>query len=130
MKTSVPSSYMLTRATIALGLGLLIGWKTFWWSGLLVGAAALAFFLWAPVSGRYVVDRERGAKALARDERTQAIVGTASRNAFVTTLLSAAALTLYFGVINPGEVPVNALSFVVALGLLTYFASDLWLRRM
>jgi hypothetical protein len=130
MRSTLPSSYFITRALIAGLLGFLIGWKTYWWSGLLVGVATLAFFLWAPVSGRYVVDRERGAKALARDERTQAIVGTASRNAFVTTLLSAAALTVYFGIINPGEVPVNALSFVVALGLLTYFASDLWLRRM
>lgn len=123
-------SYYLSRALISAALGgLLAITGSSWWAAALVGAAAFVLFLWAPVSGRYVVDPERGVTALGRDERSQAIVGKASRNAFAVTIFLLAVLTLYFGVINPGSVPIHALSLVLFLGALTYFVSDLWFRR-
>jgi 1,4-dihydroxy-2-naphthoate octaprenyltransferase len=123
-------SYYLSRALISATLGGLLAMTgSSWWVAALVGAAAFVLFLWAPVSGRYVVDPERGATALGRDERSQAIVGKASRNAFAVTIFLLAVLTLYFGVINPGSVPIHTLSLVLFLGALTYFVSDLWFRR-
>ena len=123
-------SYYLSRALISAALGGLLAIAgSPWWAAALVGATTFALFLWAPVSGRYVVNPERGVTALGRDERSQAIVGVASRNAFGVVMSLLAALTLYFGVINPGSVPVHTLNLVLFLGALTYFASDLWLRR-
>ena len=123
-------SYYLSRALISAALGgLLAITGSPWWAAVLVSAAAFAIFLWAPVSGRYVVNPERGTTALGRDERSQAIVGVASRNAYGVVMSLLAALILYFGVINPGSVPIHALNLVLFLGVLTYFASDFWLRR-
>jgi 1,4-dihydroxy-2-naphthoate octaprenyltransferase len=122
--------YYLSRALISAAFGGLLAMTgSPWWTSALVGAATFALFLWAPLSGRYVVDPARGATALARDERAQAIVGKASRNAFVVTICLVAALTLFYGAINPGDVPVNALGLVLFFGALTYYATDLWLRR-
>jgi hypothetical protein len=124
------TSYYLSRALISAAFGGLLAMTgSPWWTAALVGAAAFGLFLWAPMSGRYVVDPERGVTALGRDERAQAIVGKASRNAFAVTMLLIAALGLYFGILNPGSVPIQALGLVVFLGTLTYFVSDLWLRR-
>jgi hypothetical protein len=123
-------SYYLSRALISAALGGLIAMTgSPWWTAALVGAATFALFLWAPVSGRYVVGPERGATALGRDERAQTIVGKASRNAFAVVMCLLGALVLYFGVINPGSVPVHVLNLVLFLGALAYFASDLWFRR-
>lgn len=122
--------YYLSRAFFSAALGGLVALTgSPWWTSVFVGAAAFVFFLWAPVSGRYVVDPERGVSALGRDERTQAIAGKASRNAFAIMMCLVAALTVYFGVINPGSVPVNALGLVLFLSALTYFVSDLRFRR-
>lgn len=123
-------SYYLSRAFISAALGGLLAMTgSPWWVAVLMGAAAFVLFLWAPVSGRYVVDPERGVTSLGRDERSQAIVGKASRNAFAVTIFLVAAITLYFGVINPGSVPIHALGLVLLLGALTYLVSDFLLRR-
>lgn len=122
--------YYLSRALVSAafgGLFVMIGGP--WWSSVLVGIVTLGFFLWAPIGGRYVADSDRGVQALGRDERTQAIIGQASRNAFVVTMLLLAALTLYFGFFKSGRVPVHALSLILFAGMLTYYVSDLWLRR-
>ena len=122
-------SYYLSRAFISIVLGGLIALTvTPWWISVFVGLVTFVLFLWAPRSGRYA-DSEGGVTPLERDERSRAIVGKASRNAFLVTLLLLAALTVYFGVINPGSVSVNLLSLVLFLGMLTYFVSDYWLRR-
>lgn len=67
--------------------------------------------------------------ALRRDERTQAINDKAARNGFVVTIGAIGGITLYFGSIVLTDVPVTVLSLVLALGILTYFVSDFWLRR-
>lgn len=121
--------YYISRAAVAVlmgGLVYLIGGP--WWMALAIGGAALLFFAFAPVSGRYVVSG-RGANPLRRDERAQAIANQASRNGFIAAMLGVSALVLYFGVIAPGDVPVYGLGIVLGLGMLTYFASDVWLRR-
>lgn len=94
-----------------------------------IGLAAIAFFLWAPRSGRYTVNPELGFAALQRDERTQTINDKAARNAFVVTMLAVAALTIYFGASASPVIPMQILNGVLILGVLTYFAIDLFLRR-
>lgn len=96
---------------------------------ILMGVIVFALFLWAPRSGRYAVHPELGITALRRDERTQAINDKAARNAFIVTMLGGAGVAIYFGSIAPANVPVIILDFVLALGVLTYFVSDFWLRR-
>lgn len=125
------SGYYITRTLIAVAFGsLLVLARLPWWSALLVTASVLGFFLWAPRGGRYVVDAKGGIAPMRRDERTKAISDQAARNAFVCTMLALAGATVYFDFITPSDVPVAILSLVLALGMLSYFASDFWLRRL
>jgi len=124
------SGYYITRTFISVAFGsLLMLAQLPWWSALLVSASVLGFFLWAPRSGRYVVRASGGSTPLRRDERTKAIRDQAARNALVCTMLAVAGATVYFGLITPRDVPVAILSLILALGVLTYFGSDFWLRR-
>jgi hypothetical protein len=101
-----------------------------WWRASIAGAIAFTFFLWAPHSGRYSVHPERGFTALQRDERTQAFNDKAARNAFITCMLAVAAIDIYFGSLMPGDVPTVFLHYILILGVLTYFLSDFWLRKV
>lgn len=124
------SVYYISRAVISAALGVLLALTGFqWWLAVLMSAIVFAFFLWAPRSGRYSVHPEFGFTALQRDERTQIINDKAARNAFVFTMLAVAGIAIYFGSIAPAGVPVGILHWTLILGVLTYFASDLFLRR-
>jgi hypothetical protein len=129
MKATMSSSYTITRVLIAVGLGFLIGWKTVWWSGALAGVATLAFFLWAPSSGRYRIQADGGAMPMRLDERTRAIRNRAARDGFLALMLGQAALVLTFGLVRPGGIPVELLMGVLGLGFLTYFISDALQRQ-
>ncbi len=129
MKRQLTRSYTLTRVAIALVMGILIGYKTFWWSGVLVGAAALTFFLWGSMSGRYLVDPEGGLTPMRLDERMRVIRDRAARDAYVTLMLALAALTLYRGMIQPGDLPAEALPGLLTVGFVAYFVSDALQRR-
>lgn len=124
------TQYYLSRALISAAFGGLFAVTgTPWWIAALTGAGVFALFLWAPRSGRYAVHPERGVTALQRDERTQEITDKAGRNAFIVMAFAVAGLTLYFGSMTLSAVPVRFLSLTLVLGVLTYFATDLWLRR-
>ena len=124
------SLYYISRAFISLALGGLFALTgSRWWMSVLVSVIAFAFFLWAPHSKRYTVHPEHSVTSLRRDERTQAINNKAARNAFVVTILAVAATAIYFGTIAPADAPVFFLNLTLALGMLTYFVSDFWLRR-
>lgn len=64
------------------------------------------------------------------DERMQAIRDRAAKNAFITLMLALALLSLYFGLIRPGAIPVQWLQGVLGLGFLAYFVSDALQRRV
>jgi hypothetical protein len=101
-----------------------------WWGAVAAGVLVLAFFLAAPRSGRYVVQREGSVAPLRRDERSRAIRDKAARNAFVLTLLSVAGLTIVYGRVFNAPVPVAALGGVLGAAAVAYAVSELCLRRM
>jgi hypothetical protein len=122
--------YYTSRALISAAFGALFAFVgTPWWGALVVGVVAFALFFWAPHSGRYVVQRDRGIKALRRDEFTQAIADKAARNAFVVTMLVLGGITIYFGTFVHSDVPIAMLGVVLGFGGATYFATDVRLRR-
>ncbi len=124
------SRYYLSRALISLGLGSLFALSgSPGWMAVSVSLITFALFLWMPRSGRYAVHPEFGVTALRRDERTQAINAVAARNGFVVIMLAMAAMALYFEAMARSQVPIGVLHLSLALGILTYFLSDFWLRR-
>ncbi len=123
-------SYYVSRFAVAVGFGFLfylVGGS--WWQGVLAGGAAVAWFLWAPHSGRYQVTPELGVTALRRDERSQWINDAAGRNAFVGVMLAAGAIAVYVRSVGMAQVPIRALDWLLILGGLLYFGSDFLLRR-
>ena len=124
------SRYYISRTLISAALGGLFALTgASWWMAVLAGGIAFVLFLWAPRSGRYAVQPRFGVTALRHDERTRALSDKAARNAFVVTVLAVAAIAVYFGSIAQTGVPIAFLSGAIALAALTYFLSDLWLRR-
>jgi len=94
------------------------------WMGILVGVLGIAFFIWAPHSGRYAVHPKYGATALRRDERTQAINDKAGRNAFVALILVLGGILLQAQFAGVSMVPVVTLYWLLFLGAVVYFLSD------
>ena len=127
-KNMIP--YYLSRIIVSAAFGLLLfvtGSPL--WTIILMTGFILAFFLWAPHSGRYSVHPEFGVTALRRDDRTQIINDKAARNAFVVSMLSVGVIAIYFGLLGAINIPNSVLRMVLIIGILTYFASDLWLRK-
>ncbi len=123
-------AYYVTRALVSAALGIVFALAGVpWWGALIVAVGAFALFVWAPRSGRYLVQPKGGATPLRHDERTAAVRNQAARNGFVGVMLALAAATLYFGLIVPGDIPVGVASVTLALGVAIYFVSDYWLRR-
>lgn len=123
-------AYYISRFVVVLVLVaafLLLGAR--WWQAGLIGFVALVYFLWAPLSGRYTVDPKEGATALQRDERTKGIRDRAARNAWVLMTLVGAGTAVYYGYLGQELIPLQVLSGLLALGMIAYFASDVWLRR-
>jgi hypothetical protein len=124
------SRYYASRVLFSIALGVFFALTgSPWWMAGLIGTMVLGLFLWAPHSGRYAVYPELGVTALRRDERTQAINDKAARNAFVSSMLLVAGITIYFGTTVTAAVPVASLRLALVFGLLVYYGSDFWLRR-
>ena len=127
-KNMIP--YYLSRIILSAAFGLLlfITGSPFWMV-ILISGLILAYFLWAPHSGRYSVHPDLGVTALRRDERTQAINDKAARNAFIVSMLTVGAIAIYFGLFGAINISISVLNIVLIIGVLTYFVSDLWLRK-
>lgn len=122
--------YYLSRILLSGAFGALLYISgTSLWSAILLGGSILALFLWAPHSGRYSVHPEFGVSALRRDERTQIINDKAARNAFIASILSAAAIVIYFNAITVSSISIGLFKTVLVIGVITYFVSDMWLRK-
>lgn len=99
-------------------------------AGLLLAVLVFTVFLWLPRSGRYKVFPNKGVTALRRDEWSQSINQRSGRNAWVIVTLGGSGLVLYYGLVSPGDVPNGLLGGLLLLGLVTYYLSDLWMRRL
>jgi predicted cobalt transporter CbtA len=122
-------AYYVSRAIISMALGALFAAGSSWWTGILVGILAFAWFLLAPHIGRYSVHPEFGVTALRRDERAQVINDKAARNAFVISMLALGGIIVYFGTLALTSVPIGVFKWLLILGVLIYYVSDFLLRK-
>lgn len=122
-------SYYVSRALISIAFGVLFAADSSWWTGILVGTLAFAWFLLAPHIGRYSVHPEFGITALRRDERAQVINDKAARNAFVISMLALGGIIVYFGIFALTSVPIAVFKWLLIIGVLIYYVSDFWLRK-
>ena len=122
-------SYYVSRALISIAFGVLFAADSTWWTGILVGTLAFAWFLLAPHIGRYSVHPEFGITALRRDERAQVINDKAARNAFVISMLALGGIIVYFGIFALTSAPIAVFKWLLIIGVLIYYVSDFWLRK-
>lgn len=127
-KNMIPYYLSRTILSTAFGLLLFVTGSTLW-TVIPISGLILALFLWAPHSGRYSVHPELGVTALQRDERTQVINDKAARNAFIVSMLTVGAIAVYFGLFGAINISISVFKIVLVIGGLTYFVSDLWLRK-
>ena len=98
------------------------------WLSVPTAAAMVAYFVWLPRSGRYVVREDQPLAPIRRDERGRAVSGRAAAWAFVMeTLLAGAGMV--WGVVSQQQVLTGFLGLVLAAGLLTYLLAQGWLGR-
>ena len=98
------------------------------WLSVPTAAAMVAYFVWLPRSGRYVVREDRPLAPMRRDERSRAVSGRAAIWAFVVeTLLAGAGMV--WGVLSHQQVLTGFLGLVLAAGMLTYLVAQGWLAR-
>jgi hypothetical protein len=96
------------------------------WLSISTAAAMVAYFVWLPRSGRYVVCEDQPLAPMRRDERSRAISGRAAIWAFLVETLSAGA-GLVWGTVSGQQELTDALGPVLAGGLLTYLVAQGWL---
>ena len=121
--------YYISRTIFSIAFaGLFYATGSSLWGAVGLGVLLLALFLWAPHCGRYSVHPEYGVTALRRDERSQAINDKAARNAFVVIMLLIGGAGLYFGAAGVAAVSYSVLKALIIIGVLVYYASDIWLR--
>jgi hypothetical protein len=101
-----------------------------WWLAVLAGLLSLAVFFYAPLGGRYTVQPDKGFAPLRKDEFSRSVTDKAGRNAFVFIMVTLAGIIIYSQLSTQLVVSVNALSAVLALGVVVFFVSDYWMRRM
>jgi hypothetical protein len=96
------------------------------WLSVPTAAAMIAYFVWLPRSGRYVVREDQPLSPMRRDERSQAVSGRAAAWAFVVeTLLAGAGMV--WGVVSHQQGLTGFLGLVLAGGMLTYLVAQGWL---
>jgi len=125
------TSYYISRMIISIVLGglfALLGAQ--WWMAILIGLLALAVFIYAPLSGRYTVKADKTLTPLGRDEFSRSVTDKAGRNAFAFMMVALAGIIVYSLLANRTVVTVTALSVVLALGVIVFYVSDYWMRRM
>jgi hypothetical protein len=121
--------YYLTRlALVALWLLVAVVAGLPVWLSVPAAAAMIAYFVWLPRSGRYVVREDEALAPMRRDERSLAISGRAAAWAFVVETLLAGAGVVW-GVVSHQQGLAGLLALVLAAGLVTYLVAQGWLAR-
>jgi hypothetical protein len=123
--------YYISRGVLSIVMGVVVYLIS---NSLLIGASSVVLvfmaFVWLSRSGRYRVNPEMGVRALKRDEWTQGITDKSGRNAWVAVAITGSLVILFYGVISPGNIPVSVLGILLLSGIVTYYVSDFWLRRL
>ena len=96
---------------------------------LLAALPAIAFYLWLPRSGRYVIRADRPFSPLRRDERERMISSRAAACAFATLLAGLGAAVLAAGLRGQDTVSTELASTIIAVSTVVWFAASLWLHR-
>ncbi len=124
----LPARYVATRLLVAVVLAVLAGAVSgsAYVAGMF-GGLIFVVLLVARRSGRYLTTGD-GA-VLRRDERGREIADRAARSGFVVLVLATGALALVYHALGRAAVPVGLLEGALALGALSWLASDLWQRR-
>jgi len=121
--------YYVTRlATVALWLLLATVAGLPIWASALPAGGMIAYFVWLPRSGRYVVREDQPLAPMQRDERSRAISGRAATWAFVVESLLAGAGVVW-GVVSLQQGLAGFLGLVLTAGLMTYEVAQVWLGR-
>lgn len=87
------------------------------------------FYLWLPHSGRYVLRVDKPFSPLASDERERMISLQAAAYAFAVLVILLAASVIWSGLCGRDMLPVELVSTIMAIGLITQFIVSLWLHR-
>jgi hypothetical protein len=121
--------YYVTRlAMVALWLLVAMVAELPIWLSIPTAAAMVAYFVWLPRSGRYVVHQDQPLAPMRRDERSRAVSGRAAVWAFIVeTILAGAGMV--WGTFSGQQELTGALGLVLAGGLLTYLVAQGWLGR-
>jgi hypothetical protein len=125
------TNYYLSRMIISIVLGglfALLGAQ--WWMAVLAGLLALAVFFYAPLSGRYTVQPDKGLTPLRRDEFSKSVTNKVGRNAFAFMMIALAGIVVYSLLSTHTVLTATALSVVLALGVIVFFVSDYRMRRL
>ena len=123
--------YYLSRGLVSIifgGLVYLVSGAIL--AGLVSALLVFVTFIYLSRSGRYLVKPQHGITALRRDEWAQNIAQRSGRNAWVVVTIAGSVLVLYYGLLSPGDVPVSLLGGVLLFGLVTYYVSDYWMRKL
>ena len=122
--------YYLTRVLLVLGW-VLVMWMLEARREIIVTGSVLMlfFFLRLPHTGQYLVDDNNPLQPLRRDEREKAISLRAASYAFATLVTLLAGAVLCAGLLGRASLSLDAVSAIMAAGMIVWFVGSLWLRR-
>ena len=98
------------------------------WASAVPAAGMIAYFLWLPRGGRFVVREDQALTPMRRDERGEAINARAAKWALVVETLLVGVATVWAAL--AGQTGVSAaLGLVQVATWLTYLVAQTWLSR-
>jgi hypothetical protein len=122
--------YYVTRGLIILAwVGVMVLLQAPSGTILLGALLMVAFYMWLPRSGRYVIQGDRPFAPLRRDEREQIISFRATSYAFAVLVALLAAVVLGADLRGQETLSADLVGITIGLGLAVWFAANVWLRR-
>jgi len=98
------------------------------WASVLSAGAMIGYFVWLPLSGRYIVHEDRPLAPMRRDERSQAVTNKAVKWAFMVQILLLGAGMVWATLWHQEQLGA-ILGFILATGMLTYLAAQGWMSH-
>ncbi len=98
------------------------------WASVLSSGAMIGYFVWLPLSGRYVVRQDRPLAPMRRDERTRAVSSKAVQWAFMVQVLLLGGGMVWATLSHQDQLGA-ILGLILGAGMLTYLVAQGWLSR-